>query len=163
MLIASHSKKDIAHIKQKLFSQFDMKDLGDANHILGMHITQDRNNGLLYLSQKEYVQKVLECFNMKKGKTWSTPLLAYLKLSKDDCPKLVKEKATMADIPYALACGSLMYAMVATRLDIAYVVGVVNDTCPILDMSIGMLSNQSLDTKWHNESTIMLWLWKVIH
>ena len=39
MLIAGHSKKDIAHIKQKLFRQFDMKDLGDANHILGMHIT----------------------------------------------------------------------------------------------------------------------------
>ena len=64
MLIAGHSKKDIADIKQKLFSQFDMKDLGDAHHILGMHITQDRNNGLLYLSQKEYVQKVLERFNM---------------------------------------------------------------------------------------------------
>ena len=51
MLIAGHSKKDIADInKQKLFSQFDMKDLGDANHILGMRITRDRTNGLLYLS-----------------------------------------------------------------------------------------------------------------
>ena len=39
MLIAGHSKKDIADIKQKLFNQFDMKDLGDANHILGMRIT----------------------------------------------------------------------------------------------------------------------------
>ena len=39
MLIVSHSKKDIADIKIKLFSQFDMKDLGDTNHILGMRIT----------------------------------------------------------------------------------------------------------------------------
>ena len=68
MLIAGHSKKDIVDIKQKLFSQFDMKDLGDANHILGMRITRDRTNGLLYLSQKEYVHKVLERFNMQKGK-----------------------------------------------------------------------------------------------
>ena len=45
-----------------------MKDLGDVNHILGMRITQDRKNGLLHLSQKEYVQKVLESFNMQKGK-----------------------------------------------------------------------------------------------
>ena len=68
MLIVGHSKKDIADIMQKLFSQFDMKDLGDANHILGMHITQDRKNYLLYLSQKEYVQKVLEHLTCKKGK-----------------------------------------------------------------------------------------------
>ena len=32
----------------------------------------------------------------------------------------------MAKIAYALACGSLIYAMVATRLDIAHVVGVVS-------------------------------------
>ncbi|MCO5591482.1 hypothetical protein L7F22_045466 [Adiantum nelumboides] len=32
----------------------------------------------------------------------------------------------MAKVPYASACGSLMYAMVATRPDIAFAVGVVN-------------------------------------
>ena len=31
----------------------------------------------------------------------------------------------MKNIPYALAIGSLMYAQVCTRLDIAYVVGVL--------------------------------------
>ena len=39
MLIAGHSQKDIADLKRKLSSQFDMKDLGDANHILGMRTT----------------------------------------------------------------------------------------------------------------------------
>ena len=32
----------------------------------------------------------------------------------------------MRDLPYACACGSLMYAMVATRPYIAYAVGVVS-------------------------------------
>ena len=32
----------------------------------------------------------------------------------------------MAKIPYASAVGSLMYAMVATHLDIAFAVGVVS-------------------------------------
>ncbi|MCO5614198.1 hypothetical protein L7F22_068478 [Adiantum nelumboides] len=32
----------------------------------------------------------------------------------------------MAKVPYASACGSLMYAMVATRPDIAFAVGMVN-------------------------------------
>ena len=72
------------------------------------------------------MQKVLEHFNMQKWKALGTPLPAYLKLSKDDCPKSIEEKATMAKIPYASACGSLMYAMVATRPNIVDVVGVVS-------------------------------------
>ena len=53
----------------------------------------------------------------------------------------------MAKIPYASACGSLMYAMVATRPDIAFAVGVVTvGLCLTLVKDIGMLSNQSSDT-----------------
>ncbi|MCO5557674.1 hypothetical protein L7F22_011243 [Adiantum nelumboides] len=126
MLIAGHSKKDKADLKTKLKSTFDMKDLGAANHILGMRITRDRKKRLLYLSQKEYVHKVLDRFNMQKGKALSAPLSGYLKLSKNDYPKSVEEKAEMAKILYASACGSLMYAMVATRSDIAHAVEVVN-------------------------------------
>ena len=44
----------------------------------------------------------------------------------DLVPLPMDKKATMAKIPYASACGSLMYAMVATRQDIAYAVGVVS-------------------------------------
>ena len=72
------------------------------------------------------MQKVLEHFNMQKGKSLSTLLPTYLKLSKDDCPKFDEEKAAMAKVPYALACGSLMYTMVAMRPDIAYAMGVVS-------------------------------------
>ncbi|MCO5550233.1 hypothetical protein L7F22_003716 [Adiantum nelumboides] len=63
---------------------------------------------------------------MERGKSSSTPLAPHLKLSKADCPKFDTKKAEMAKIPYACACGSLMYAMVATRPDIAYAVGVVS-------------------------------------
>ena len=63
---------------------------------------------------------------MQSGRSVSTQLLAYLKLTKDDCPKYVEEKSKMAKVPYASACGSLMYAMVATRPNIAYAVGVVS-------------------------------------
>ena len=47
MLAPRHPQKDIANLKKKLSSHFDMKDLDDANHILGMHITQDCKTGLL--------------------------------------------------------------------------------------------------------------------
>ena len=47
-------------------------------------------------------------------------------LSDRDSPSTVEEKKLMSWIPYASVVGSLMYVMVATRLDLAYVVGVVS-------------------------------------
>ena len=63
---------------------------------------------------------------MEGGKAVSTPLPPYVKLSHRDSPKSDEERAMMAKIPYALAVGSLMYAMIATRLDIAFVMGNVS-------------------------------------
>ena len=63
---------------------------------------------------------------MTKGKSISTPLPSYVKLSKEDSPKLDFEKAKMAKVPYSSAVGSLIWAMIATRPDIAFVVGVVS-------------------------------------
>ena len=50
----------------------------------------------------------------------------HFKLSKEQSPKTEEERDHMSKVPYALAIGSLMYAMVCTRPDIAHVVGVVS-------------------------------------
>ena len=42
------------------------------------------------------------------------------------CPKTQDEKEKMARVPYANAVGRLMYAMMCTRPDICYVVGLVS-------------------------------------
>ena len=106
---------------------FDMKNLGEAtNYILGMHIKEDRSKRLLYLSQFGYINKVCKHFNMEGGKALSMPLPSYVKFSANDCPKSNEKSTVMAKVPYASPCVSLMYAMVATRLDIAHAVGVVN-------------------------------------
>ena len=63
---------------------------------------------------------------MKNVKVVSTPLPGHLKLTKEMCPKIQEEEDKMSKVPYASAIGSLMYAMVCTRLDIAHAVGVVS-------------------------------------
>ena len=63
---------------------------------------------------------------MENAKPFSTPLSMHSKLSKEECPKSDHEKEFMSKIPYQSAVGSLMYAMIATRPDIAFVVGVVS-------------------------------------
>ena len=41
-------------------------------------------------------------------------------LSKSQCPTSNLEIANMSRIPYASAIGSIMYAMICTRLDVSY-------------------------------------------
>jgi len=53
-------------------------------------------------------------------------LALHFKLSSRQAPSNDKEKDDMQHVPYASAVGSLMYAMVCTRPDIAHVVGVVS-------------------------------------
>ena len=103
-----------------------MKDLGVAKQILGMRIIRDKANGTLKLSQLEYVKKVLRRFNMNEAKLVSTPLGSHFKLSKEQLPKTKEERDHMSKVPYASAIGSLIYAMVCTRPNIAHAVGVVS-------------------------------------
>ena len=50
----------------------------------------------------------------------------HFKLSKDMCPKTHEEIEYMSKVPYSSTIGSLMYAMVYTRPDIAHALGVVS-------------------------------------
>ncbi|KAH9324677.1 hypothetical protein KI387_004855, partial [Taxus chinensis] len=118
--------QEIKVLKKQLSESFDMKDLGAARQILGMRITRDRKERKLTLSQEEYIKKVLDRFNMQDAKPVGTPLAGHFKLSKEQCPKTEQERNQMSKVPYSSAVGSLMYAMVCTRPDIAHAVGAVS-------------------------------------
>ena len=86
MLIAAKSKKEITTLKAHLSSEFEMKDLGAAKKILGMEITRNRDSRVLFLSQHNYIKKVLHRFNMHDAKSVSTPIAPHFKLSASQCP-----------------------------------------------------------------------------
>ena len=117
MLIASKSMSKISELKMELSKEFEMKDLGNAQRILGMEIQRDRKQRVLRLTRTQYIEKVLSRFGMENAKPVATPLGSQFKLSKDMCPTSEEDKRYMANIPYSSAVGSLMYAMVCTRPD----------------------------------------------
>ena len=125
MLIAGSNMQDINVLKKKLANSFAVKDLGVAKKILGMRITRDKKNRKLTLSQGEYTEKVLERFKMHNEKLVGTPLAIHFKLTKEMCPKTQEEIEYMSMVPYSSTVGSLVYAMVCTRPDIAHAVGVM--------------------------------------
>ncbi|KAH9679582.1 Integrase catalytic domain-containing protein [Citrus sinensis] len=127
MLLASKNRDEIKRLKQQLASEFEMKDLGDAQRILGMEIRRDKKNGSVWLTQKSYLKKVLERFDIDdKTKSVCTPLAPHFKLSSSLCPRSQEERDYMARVLYASVVGSLMYAMVCTRPDISQAVSMVS-------------------------------------
>jgi hypothetical protein len=63
---------------------------------------------------------------MQESKPVKVPIHVGVKLSMDQCPKTHEEEEDMSRVPYVSVVGSLMYAMVYTRPDIAHDVGVLS-------------------------------------
>jgi hypothetical protein len=63
---------------------------------------------------------------MHGSKPIKVPIPIGVKLSADPCPKTQEEEEDTFHVPYSSAVGSLMYAMVCTRPDIAHAVGVLS-------------------------------------
>jgi hypothetical protein len=103
-----------------------MKDLGEAAYVLGIRIYRDRTKRVIGLSQSLYLEKVLKRFNMLDSKKGLLPVRHGIHLSKGMSPTTPKERELMAKVPYASAIGSLMYAMLCTRPDIAYAVSMTS-------------------------------------
>ena len=94
--------------------------------MLRIQILRDMKNKLLALSQSSYVDKVLARFLMQNSKKGLLPTRHGVSLSKKQCPQTLQEEEEMRCITYVYAVGSLMYAMLCTRPNICYAVGVVN-------------------------------------
>ena len=125
ILLATNDIGLLHDTKKFLTSQFEMKDLGNASFVLGIQIHRDRSRGILGLSQKSYIEKILERYGMKDCAPMDTPVSKGDKFSLKQCPKNELEIKEMQKIPYASAVGSLMYAQVCTRPDIALIVGML--------------------------------------
>ena len=110
--------------KRFLSKKFEMKDLGDASFVLGIQI-HHRSRGILGLSQKIYTEKIHKRFDMHDCKPGDTPVAKGDKFNLNQCPKNNFEIQERQQIPYASAIGSLMYAQVCTRPDIAYIVAML--------------------------------------
>ncbi|KAM2515391.1 hypothetical protein ACFX1W_027638 [Malus domestica] len=116
----------LSFVKVWLSKTFHMKDLGDASYVLGIKLYRDRSRKLIGLSQSMYIDKVLSRFQMEQSKKGFLPVRHGIHLSKSMRPKTPEEIRQMSVIPYASAIGSLMYVIICTRPDMAYVVSITS-------------------------------------
>jgi hypothetical protein len=124
LLIVSQKISDVVAVKTALSKKFSMTDLGECSYYLGMTIRRDRANRLIYLGQRAYVEKVLKDHDL-----WSSVKIAAVPMNSGT--KLVPaasgyQASDTLRTRYQRAIGSLMYAMIGTRPDIAFAVSVVS-------------------------------------
>jgi len=124
-LLATNDKDLLHEVKQFLSKNFDMKDIGEASYVIGIKIHRDRPRGILGLSQETYIDKLLERFRMKDCSPSVASIVKDDRFNLNQCPKNNFERESMENIPYASVVGSLMYAQVCTRPDIAFIVGML--------------------------------------
>ena len=56
LVLCASKLADMVEIKTFLKEKFDMSDLGDIHHILGMKVTRDREKRTISLSQDVFIQ-----------------------------------------------------------------------------------------------------------
>jgi hypothetical protein len=77
----------INEVKNKLSSNFDMKDLGAMKFILRMEIKRDQVARKIWLNQKNYIETVLKHFKMQDCKPVKVPIPVGARLTGEQCPK----------------------------------------------------------------------------
>ncbi|PPQ82476.1 hypothetical protein CVT24_002389, partial [Panaeolus cyanescens] len=128
LILAATSRAYMDEIKTKLAATFKMRDLGPASYVLGIQIRRDRRKRIIGLSQRQYIDTVLKRCGMEDCKPVFTPLSTQNRLTADDPinnDTLTEMTINNKTVSYATVVGSLMYAMMGTRPDIAYATGLL--------------------------------------
>ena len=124
LIILAENASEMQEIKDNLKTQFKMKDIGELHYCLGISVFQDKENKQIQLHQKQNIEKMLKKFGQIEDKTVTTPADLNAKLKKED-----GVSKSVNPTQYQSMVGSLLYAAIATRPDIAQAVGVVSKFC----------------------------------
>lgn len=101
-------------------SRFNAKSLGEIEKILGMRITRQRHKKTIYIDQERYLEKVLRKFGFPKA----THKMQRISVDGYGSLRPAKENdKRIGPREYAIIIGSVMFAIVYTRPDIAFVLG----------------------------------------
>ncbi len=121
LILVCNNKDNLLQVKEEILRKLEMKDLGDLHFFLGMEVERDRAQHLLYINQIGYLKEIFKRFRMEDCKAIGVPLDPKIKLKKN-----VNKDDEMVKVLYQQAMGSLMYAMLCTRSDLAYPISVVS-------------------------------------
>ncbi|KAL0359117.1 UNVERIFIED_CONTAM: Retrovirus-related Pol polyprotein from transposon TNT 1-94 [Sesamum angustifolium] len=102
----------ITETKSFLKNKFEMKDMGEADVILGIKLIRSTDG--IAISQSHYVEKILEKFGYQNSRIAKTPYDSSVALFKNE------SGVSVAQLRYSQIIGSLQYLTNGTRPDISF-------------------------------------------
>ena len=110
--------KEVKGITSSLKETFTMKDMGELKWFLGMHVMRDRTKRQLWLSQLSYIEKMANEFIPDLSRCPETPMT-----EEELLPVPTEEEVEESTrISYQRKVGSILFAAISTRPDIAFAV-----------------------------------------
>ena len=125
-ILTGSSSELITRYKEKLNACYALTNLGPVQWLLGIKITRNRAARTISLSQTSFIDAILSRFSMTDAKPYGSPMIPGAIYSKANSPSNPEEATHMQRTPYRQAIGSLMYAAIATRPDIAFSVSILS-------------------------------------
>ncbi|KAF8055085.1 Retrovirus-related Pol polyprotein from transposon TNT 1-94 [Scenedesmus sp. PABB004] len=114
-------------VKAELFAAFKTRDLGEVSQYLGMHITRDRINKTIKITNEKMVTELVFKYGLADCAPRDIPVSLGTKLTKDNGDPL-----DTAAYPYTSLVGALLYLSITVRPDIAFAVSALTRfmSCP---------------------------------
>ncbi|CAI7803270.1 unnamed protein product [Closterium sp. NIES-53] len=125
ILIFSPSSDLVKEVMLKLQDKFKCKALGDLSFYLGLHIERDVEKRCMRVHQRKYLEALAATFGQSEGHV-ATPFPSGFKCVKGPEEESVGEEERRR---FHSLVGSLMYAAVYTRPDVAFATGHVARYC----------------------------------
>ncbi|CAI7911743.1 unnamed protein product [Closterium sp. NIES-53] len=119
ILIFSPSSDLVKEVMLKVQDKFKCKTLGDVSFYLGLHIERDVEKRCMRVHQRKYLEALAANFGQSEGHV-ATPFLSGFKCVKGPEEESVGEEERRR---FHSLVGSLMYAAVNTRPDVAFATG----------------------------------------
>lgn len=117
MIITGDDIEEISKLRENLFKEFEMKDLGRLKYFLGIEVLRSTQG--IFICQKKYILDLLTETGMLECKPADTPIVVNHGL------KILEEVELTDKERYQRLVGKLIY-LSHTRLEISYAVGVVS-------------------------------------
>jgi hypothetical protein len=115
ILAASKDQRKLDELIKQFCEEFDVRVMGEPEMFLGMNVERDRENKMIYLSQKTYIRKLLQRFAVWQGHPSRLPIAV-------DVYKHAQREGEVTQQPFKELLGGLLYISVCTRPDISFAV-----------------------------------------
>ncbi|XP_048501622.1 uncharacterized mitochondrial protein AtMg00810-like [Beta vulgaris subsp. vulgaris] len=117
LIVTGNNLSCIKQAKEFLNTEFKMKDMGELRYFLGIEV--DGSSQGIFLSQRKYVQDMLEEYKLTQCRPLKLPMDTHVKLLSTSGEPLTQPET------YQRLIGKLIY-LTLTRPDIAYTVHVLS-------------------------------------